>query len=97
MTKEEQQQLHKFETRVRQLVLKHKSLQEESLELYAMVDERENKIKELEQQIVDLENKYNTLKTVKMLEISSDETESAQKRISKLIRDIDKCISLLNM
>lgn len=97
MTKENQENLHRFETRVRQLILKYKSLQEETQELYAMVDEQDNTIRRLKEENAQLQKKYDDLKTAKMLEITSDESEGAQKRIARLIREIDKCISLINI
>ncbi len=97
MTKEEEKALHKFETRVRQLILKYKSLEQEAQELYAMVDERDKTIKELESKVTSWEKKYNDLKVARMIDITSDESEGAQKRIAKLIREIDKCISLINI
>ena len=39
---------------------------------------------------------YNALKMAKMIEITDADMESARKRLSKLIRDVDKCITLLN-
>lgn len=97
MTKEEQQQLHLFETRVRQLILKYKSLEREAQELYDMVDERDRTIEQLKEENKAWEKKYADLKMARMIEISTEESEGAQKRINSLIRQIDKCISLLNV
>jgi hypothetical protein len=36
------------------------------------------------------------LKTAKMLEVTDTDVESAQKRLQKLIRDVNKCITLLS-
>lgn len=97
MTKEEQDQLHRFETRVRQLIMKYKALETESRELYDMVDERDRTIERLKKENEEWEKRYNTLKTARMIEVTSEDTERAQKRLAHLIRDIDKCIALLNL
>lgn len=97
MTKEEQQDLKRFETRVRQLILKYKALEEEASSLYAMVDERDRTIKQLQDENAEWRQKYADLKVARMIEITSDETEGAQKRIAHLIREIDKCIALINL
>lgn len=97
MTQDEQKILRQFETRVRQLILKYKSLEQEAQELYSMVDERDKTILELKQENEDWRKKYNNLKVARMIEVTSEDTEGAQKRISKLIREIDKCISLINI
>lgn len=97
MTKEEKQTLHLFETRVRQLILKYKTLEQEAQDLHAMVEKQEKTIEQLTQDNENLQTKYNDLKVAKMIEITSQENENAQKRISKLIREIDKCIALINI
>lgn len=97
MTQEEQKILRQFETRVRQLILKYKSLEQEAQELYSMVDERDKSIQQLKQENEEWRKKYNNLKMARMIEVTSDDTEGAQKRIAKLIREIDKCISLINI
>jgi metal-responsive CopG/Arc/MetJ family transcriptional regulator len=85
-----------FATRVRQMILQYKDTKQENTELYAMVDERDAKIKELEEKLAQAQHDYNSLKMVKMLEITDGDMESAQKRVSKLIRDLNKCITLLS-
>lgn len=97
MTLEEEKKLHQFETRVRQLVLKHKSVVEDNNKLRIMLDERDTQINALKNQVAEIEKQYATLKMAKMIEITSAETESAQKRIAKLIREVDKCIAMLNV
>lgn len=97
MTQEEQKALRQFETRVRQLILKYKSLEQEAQELYSMVDERDKTISQLREENAHWQKKYADLKMAKMIDISSEEQEGAQKRIAKLVREIDKCISLLNV
>lgn len=85
-----------FATRVRQMILQYKDTKQENSELYAMVDERDAKLKELEEKLAQAQHDYNSLKMVKMLEITDGDMESAQKRVSKLIRDLNKCITLLS-
>ncbi|SET25848.1 hypothetical protein [Prevotella sp. kh1p2] len=85
-----------FATRVRQMILQYKDTKQENSELYAMVDERDAKIKELEEKLAQAQHDYNSLKMVKMLEITDGDMENAQKRVSKLIRDLNKCITLLS-
>ena len=85
-----------FSTRVRQLILQFKETRKENVELYALVDERDARIKELEAQLAQAQNDYNSLKMAKMIEITDGDLEGAQKRLAKLIRDINKCITLLS-
>lgn len=97
MTQDEEKALRRFETRVRQLMLSYKALEQENRELYSMVDERDNTIAQLQGEIAEWEKKYKSLKTARLVEVASGEREEAQKRIAHLIREIDKCISLINV
>ena len=47
-------------------------------------------ITKLEAQLKQAQSDYNSLKMAKMIEISDGDMEGAQKRISKLIRDVNK-------
>jgi chromosome segregation ATPase len=88
--------LNLFSTRVRQMILQYKELKKENAELYSMVDEKDKQVENLKAQIVQAQNDYNSLKMAKMLEITDGDMESAQKRLQKLIRDVNKCITLLS-
>ena len=88
--------LNLFSTRVRQMILQYKELKEENAELYSMVDEKDKQVENLKAQITQAQNDYNSLKMAKMLEITDGDMESAQKRLQKLIRDVNKCITLLS-
>ena len=39
---------------------------------------------------------YDMLKTAKMLEVSNGDLEATRQRINKLVRDVDRCITLLS-
>lgn len=85
-----------FTTRIRQLILQFNEMKKENADLYVMVDERDARIKELEARLSQADNDYNSLKMAKMIEISDSDLEGAQKRLAKLIRDVNKCITLLS-
>ena len=85
-----------FTTRVRQMILQYNELSEQNAVLNATVNEQKNHIGRLEVQIVQLRNDYNSLKMARMLEITDGDMAMVQKRIAKLIRDVDKCITLLS-
>ncbi len=97
MTKEEEQILHRFETRVRQLILQHKELRLENSRLQAVLAEKERALAESKEDCERLEANYANLKLAKMLEINDTDMKNAKSRLAKLIREIDKCIALLNV
>ena len=84
-----------FATRVRQMLLQHQELKKENAELYAMVDERDKRLREVEEKLLGLRRDYDTLKMAKMLEVTDGDLETSRKRVNKLIRDVNKCITLL--
>ena len=43
-----------------------------------------------------LEEKYNTLKISKTLELADGDVNATKHKINELVREIDKCIALLN-
>ena len=88
--------INTFATRVRQMILKFEDVKRENEELYAMVEVRDAKIKELEDKLTQAKHDYDSLKMAKMMTISDSDMENTQKRIAKLIRDVNKCITLLS-
>ena len=88
--------LSHLSTRLRQLLLQYKELEKKNAELQAMVNERDERIKELDDSLQSVCKSYESLKMAKMAEITDGDMESAQKRLSKLIRDVNKCITLLS-
>ena len=88
--------LNAFTTRVRQMILQYTETRKENAELYAMVDERDSRIRELEAKLEQARRDYEMLKMAKMLEVTDGDMESVQKRVSRLIRDVNKCITLLS-
>ena len=85
-----------FSTRLRQLLLQYKELEKKNAELQTMVDERDARIKELDDSLQSVCKSYDSLNMATMVEITDGDMESAQKRLSKLIRDVNKCITLLS-
>jgi predicted nucleic acid-binding Zn-ribbon protein len=85
-----------FETRLRQMILRFQELKRENEELYAMVEKNEQDIKLLQEKLEQRQNDYNSLKMAKMIEITDGDLDGAKERLSKLIRDVNKCIAILS-
>ena len=85
-----------FTTRIRQMILQYKETKKENAELYEMVDARDNEIKQLKQQLEQAQNDYRSLKTARMLEIGDGDIEESKGKIASMIRDVNKCITLLS-
>ena len=85
-----------FETRVRQMILRFQELKKENQELYGMVEKQEQDIKQLQALVEQQQNDYDSLKMAKMIEITDGDLEGAKDRLSKLIRDVNRCIAILS-
>lgn len=90
-----EQTLSRFQTRVRQMILRFQELKKENEELYAMLDKSEKDIESLRTQLAQSTNDYNSLKMAKMIEITDGDLENTKARLSKLIREVNKCITIL--
>ncbi|SFO51291.1 hypothetical protein [Prevotella sp. tf2-5] len=85
-----------FETRIRQMILRFQELKKENKDLYAMIEKNEQDIKQLQAKLDQGQNDYNSLKMAKMIEITDGDLDGAKERLSKLIRDVNKCIAILS-
>ena len=85
-----------FETRLRQMILRFHELKKENGELYQMLESNEKTMKQLQEQLAQKQSDYDSLKMAKMIEITDGNLDGAKERLSKLIRDVNKCISILS-
>jgi len=85
-----------FETRVRQMILRFQELKKENSSLHAQLQKDQQEIKDLKSQLAQADSNYHSLKMAKMLEITDGDLDGAKARLTKMIRDVNKCISLLS-
>ena len=85
-----------FETRVRQMILRFQELKKENNALHVQLQKDEQEIQDLKLRLAQADHNYNSLKMDKMLEITDGDLEGAKARVSKMIREVNKCISLLS-
>jgi len=93
---EESSILKLFTTRMRQLILQYQATKKENEQLCAQVAQRDSEIKQLQEQLNQARNDYQSLQMAKMIEITDGDMEAAKKRIAGLIREVNKCITLLS-
>ena len=85
-----------FETRLRQMLLRFQTLKKENQDLYAIMEDNEKKIAQLQAKLEQQQNDYDSLKMAKMIEITDGNLTDAKERLSRLIRDVNKCIAILS-
>ena len=67
-----------------------------TLTLDAEKSNLEDKLRVQEEEIKELKQQNNTLKLAKAFTAESEESQDAKLQINRIVREIDKCIALLN-
>ena len=88
--------IKKLSFAVKELILQTKQLKDKNASLTTVIKQQEEEIRQQKKQITELEGKYNSMMTAKMINIIDEDIEKARKRINKMIHSIDQCISLQN-
>ncbi len=85
-----------FESRIHQMLLRFQQLKKENQELMAQIAQNKKDMETLHAQLDQKQSDYQSLKMAKMIEITDGDLISAKDRLSKLIRDVNKCIAILS-
>jgi len=88
--------MKKFEAKVRQVLAQFRVLKQENADLYAELEGKEEEIKQLKAELAQSKNDYNNLKLAKMIEISDADVKESKMKITRLVREINKCINMLS-
>lgn len=95
MTEEERKQLKTFEGRVLLLLQEYKEQSKQLESLREDLELKDIEIELLKEELKQSQTNYTSLKTARMMEYSQDDVKEARQRITKLVREVNKCISLL--
>jgi len=87
--------IESIQTKTNKLIKKIQEKKEEIDKLQKEIRELNKKNSEQEEKINELKLKYKQLIIAEIL-ISNQDLEDAKKLMSKVVRDINKCIALLN-
>ena len=96
MTEEEKKLLNSFETQLRHLIYLHDELKRENAELKKLLENEKLKNEKVQAQYDELEVSYTNLKTATAISLNGSDVQETKLRLSKLVREVDKCIALLN-
>ena len=87
--------MNEFEGKLHLLIHEYRQKSEQNMELARQIEEKENILKELQMRCAALESSYNNLKQAKIISLSDSGIEGAKEKISRLVREIDRCIESL--
>lgn len=92
---EEELLISTFKARITQLLYQYDELEKANSENASLLAEKDAEIERLKEELATVKKEYTNLKLAKMIKIGDDELHNAKQRISKLVREVDKCIALL--
>ena len=95
MTDEGKQLLNTFETRLRHLIYLHEQQRRENAELKRQIAEQEETRRKMQADYDELNRRYNDLKTATAISLDGSDVKETKQRLTKLVREVDKCIALL--
>lgn len=85
-----------LEVRVKQVMLLCNKLKQENNRLENELVVKKEELIKAKKELGLMNKKYDSLKTVRTITAASVDVETAQSKLSKLVREVDKCIGLLN-
>ena len=87
----------RLETRVRQLIMQQEKQHGEQDVLLRKLKEKDEEILKLQIQNEELKQQYNRLKMAKYIDMADNDVKDMRGRIRAMVRDIDRCISMLKV
>ncbi|MBR5540931.1 MAG: hypothetical protein IKU64_01015 [Bacteroides sp.] len=96
MTDEDRKLISSFEGKLRHFMFLYEELRQENADLKQLLMQKDKEILLLEQSQKDLEAQYTDLKMARTLSLYDKDIKDTKQRLSGLVREIDKCIALLN-
>ena len=88
--------LNSIKEKVHLLMSNNSSLKEQNIQLETKISELKNTLEEQNAEIENFNEKVKMLKMAKSLGGDSEKNTEMKLKINELVREIDKCISLLN-
>lgn len=96
MTEDHKRLLAVFEVRVRDLMALCDKQNQKINELAQTLSRKEAELQQALQRIDELNTKCDSMLTARIVSTDEGDVKSARMRLSKLVREVDKCIALLN-
>lgn len=88
--------INSIEVKLGKLIVKLGQLQLEKSDIQEDNDALNAKLQEQEKKIVALQDKVKLMNISKSVDIDKDDVRSTRLKINEYVREIDKCIALLN-
>ena len=96
MTSEQAQLLVELDEKIQRLMTLYESEKAENQSLKKDLEQKQNELMRSHKNLVDLQNKFDHLRMARVFNITKEDSQESKNKLSKLLREIDKCIALLN-
>ena len=88
--------INSLEEKVKKIIMLHDTLRSENQHFSSENNDLRDIIKLKDNELRDLQSRYEQLKLAKLLVTGSEDVHEAKLKVNKIVREIDKCIALLN-
>ena len=85
-----------LEGKIKQVIQVAEEYKADNFRLKQQIDELSDTLRAKNGDIEVLESKYQSLKLAKTLTSSSEDVKNVKLQVNRMVREIDKCIALLN-
>lgn len=96
MSEDQSKLLAVIEVRVRDLMNVCNRQKQQIDELNHSLESKDQELQQAKQTINELKAKCNSMLTARIISVNEKEVKSAKMQLSKLVREVDMCIALLN-
>ena len=96
MTEEDKKLISTFEAKLRHFIYLYNQLKNENDRLKELLADKDKEIEVLKTGQKEWEVKYTNLKTARTISLYDKDIKEAKQRLTGLVREVDKCIALLN-
>tara|TARA_B100001540_G_scaffold66090_2_gene59463 strand:+ start:1772 stop:2053 length:282 start_codon:yes stop_codon:yes gene_type:complete len=88
--------INNIESKLNIFISKYRKLNQENISLKKKNDDLSLDIQKKEKEILSLNDKIKLMNISKSVDVSEEEVKESRLKINKYVREIDKCIALLN-
>ncbi len=96
MTNKYDELINAFEVKLRKLISEYELIREQNEQLKAALERKQEDLMQAHQQILEVRNNYDRLRVARNLGTTEEERVESKRRINRIVREIDKCLALLN-
>ena len=96
MSESDSNSFNSLKEKIKRIVDLYEKEKDKNVSLVKENHELKEKVKFTEQSLNDFKTKYDKLKIAKTLVASNNDLHDARLRVNKMVREIDRCIALLN-